>query len=571
MSNYPDISTVPNSSNNYNHTPVGAYPNLNTEHDPNAPITTTAPNEVKENHYEGWLQKKGAKGLIQTWKKRFFIANIDSIKYYADEKQVDYRGNILWEHVTNIQFSTSAVWSDNRYFEIQTNRGRVYFLFADDQYFSLNWINALKKIHAAYIVRRDHIRQAVEKQAQAEQAKQEQLNQQKQYEEQLIQQQQQFQNSNSPYREFTNYIHQGFSHFDSIGTPIASPPPIDSSLHIPPRPPGPLRTLDHETVKSIVPSEGKDLEIYYESTTYFANILMAKPQNEYHILAAYLILATLDWDNKKTQPLPYPCTPPYESDIVYPYFTYCLHLIRTIDTFTKKKRQNYLLILENEDRETFLNRNMLLLSYALNYTVMGNKLAVIEDAILVLIDRFLENYESLPSIKYGAFLWKEIEQADKNNSFTPSDKAMLQSFTHSYLLYQKLHLENKNNNKFKLDPIITQKYENVSHNFSTILHQLPILTPFSGHIQRTIVKIFYLWHRDLPLCESTSTFEVSVYRNYKVFIRILSKLDSIQFTQLFNSVKEVQETLYRIIERNIGVFDMSKVDISHLQSIMSNK
>eukprot|EP01133_Synstelium_polycarpum_P019005 gene19005-22750_t len=299
--------------------------------------------------------------------------------------------------------------------------------------------------------------------------------------------------SPSPYRDFLNYVNvapsQGFSHYDSIGTPIQSPTPVMSSFHIPSRPPGPLRTIEQTTVNDIIPNEGKDLEIYYQSITYFSGLLLKKQENEFNLLALYMVLSTLDWDNKKTQPLPYPCTPPYESDIVYPYFTYALQLTRTLDNFSKKKRKNYLAILENEDRETFLNRNMLLLHYALQNTIVGYKLASIEDAVLVLIDRFLENYESLPSFKYGSYLWKEIENTDKDNTMSQQDKILIRNFTHAYLLYQKLHLENKNNTKFRLDPTITQKYENASHIFSLVLHQLPAITPYSGLLQNAVDSI----------------------------------------------------------------------------------
>ncbi|EGG20570.1 hypothetical protein DFA_00431 [Cavenderia fasciculata] len=554
--------------------------------------------------HQGWLHKKGEKGVMQLWKRRYFVADVDAINYYSDALLKDFRGTILYEHLRQIQPTTSAVWTDNRYFQLDTNRSRVYYLFADDQETANQWMDNLRFLKEAHKYKKQQQQRQQEQQQQQQQSTNTTIPKERSLYDESDDDSQygssypagsvgssyppphhhMNNNATSPYRDFLNFATPSFNHFDSIGTPIQVPPPVESSLHVPPRPPGPMRTIDPSMLKFITPSEGRDVQIYYESITHFANLLM-HANHEYNLLSLYLVLSTLDWDNKKTQPLPYPCTPPYESDIVFPYFVYSLHLTRSeiihrwkegatlvtqIDNFTKKKRKNYLMILENEDRETFLNRNILLLNYAQTNLVAGRKMPSIEDSLAVVVDRFLENYEALPSFKYGSFLWREIENADKTGLLQDVEKPLLKNFTHAYLLYQKLHLENKNNTKFKMDPIINQKYENASHQFSLILHQLPSISTFSGHIQRTIVKIFHLWHRDLPLCELTSTFEVSYYRNYKVFARILSKLDENAFPQLFNAIRDIRDTLYHVIEKHIGEFDLKNVDTTPIEPIINS-
>lgn len=202
--------------------------------------------------------------------------------------------------------------------------------------------------------------------------------------------------------------------------------------------------------------------------------------------------------------------------------------------------------------------------------ISGNKLAAIEDSICVLIDRFLENYESLPSFKYGGFLWKEIEAATTTQEISSKDKTTFKNVLMSYLFYQKLNLEKKNNTRLQFDSTISQRYESVGHSFSQLLHQHPLFTPYQGHIQRTIVRIFFLWQKDLPLCESTSTFEVSVYRNYKVFSRMLNRINSFIFPQLYTSIKDIRDLLFKIVEPQMGGFDINNIDSTSLDSIINS-
>ncbi|KAM9964795.1 hypothetical protein ACTFIW_004581 [Dictyostelium discoideum] len=600
---------------------MSLYPNLQPQ-----PIKLNS--EVKgEALYSGWLQKKGDKGVVLLWKKRYFSVDRNSINYYTDQTLQEQKGSIQWESVSGIEFTNaSMLWNDCRYFEIQTKPKRTYYLFSEDQVVSLDWVTNLQKLWNHYkqslvLINHDNSSNGsnnidnsysnnvnnFDSAAAAATATSptsdigvtttttttETTNE-------YTNCNDSFNNNNnnnnnngfeensqyrsSQYKDFLNYSQPYYNHFyDNIGKPIQ--PQNDSLLNIPPRPAGPLRELNQELVKDILPSEGMDLDFYYQSTVHFSNLLLTSG-SDYALLSSYLILSILDWDNKKTQPLPYACTPPYESDIVFPYFTYSLQLIRNeilnkwqqkgpnyctqIDLFSKKKRKNFPLLLENEDRETFLQRNLLLLNYTLKSLIGGNKLAIIEDSICVLIDRFLENYESLPSFKYGGFLWKEIEAATTTQEISSKDKTTFKNVLMSYLFYQKLNLEKKNNTRLQFDSTISQRYESVGHSFSQLLHQHPLFTPYQGHIQRTIVRIFFLWQKDLPLCESTSTFEVSVYRNYKVFSRMLNRINSFIFPQLYTSIKDIRDLLFKIVEPQMGSFDINNIDSTSLDSIINN-
>ncbi|KAF2072383.1 hypothetical protein CYY_006301 [Polysphondylium violaceum] len=538
--------------------------------------------------YSGYLSKKGDKGVVLLWKKRYFIVDLQSIRYYTDSNAKEQKGTIEWDTVKNIQFSKFSVWDDRRYFEILTNSKRVYYLFSEDQVISLEWVENIKKILQHYKILKESPPLSPKpipvEPPQPEDYRSNIFS----YEQQ---QQSQTNQNKSMYKDFLNFAAPTFSHYDSIGTPIQSD---NSALHTPPRPPGPLRELNQDLIKDILPTEGRDLDDYYKSTVYFSNLIMASG-SDYSILSCYLILSILDWDNKKTQPLPFPCTPPYESDIVFPYFTYLLQLTRNeiinrwqegatyctqIDTFSKKKRKNFSSLLENEDRETFLQRNLLLLNFILK-TLISSRMAIIEDSLLVLIDRFLENYETLPSFKYSQFLWKEIEnnninqehqeqqQLTSSQQLQASDKLILKNFLMAYLYFQKLSLEKKNNTRLILDSSTNQKFESISQNFSRLLHQHPVISRYQGNIQRATVRIFFLWQKDLPLCESTTTFEISMYRYYKVFSRMLSKIHSCEFAQLFNSVQDIKDSLYKHIEPQMTAFDINLVDSTSIDSIIT--
>ncbi|KAN0036922.1 hypothetical protein ACTFIV_002245 [Dictyostelium citrinum] len=599
---------------------MSLYPNLQPQ-----PIKLNS--EVKgEVLYSGWLQKKGDKGVVLLWKKRYFSVDRNSINYYTDQTLQEQKGSILWETVSGIEFTNaSMLWNDCRYFEIQTVSKRTYYLFSEDQVVSLDWVTNLQKLWNHYkqslvLINHDNssgsngnnnidnsynnnVNNFDSAAAAATSSSptsdtvttgtteatneytncNDSLNNYNNNNNGGFEENNNNQYRSSQYKDFLNYSQPYYNHFyDNIGKPIQ--PQNDSLLNIPPRPAGPLRELNQELIKDILPSEGMDLDFYYQSTVHFSNLLLTSG-SDYALLSSYLILSILDWDNKKTQPLPYACTPPYESDIVFPYFTYSLQLIRNeilnkwpqkgpnyctqIDLFSKKKRKNFPLLLENEDRETFLQRNLLLLNYTLKSLISGNKLATIEDSICVLIDRFLENYESLPSFKYGGFLWKEIE-ATTTEEISSKDKTTFKNVLMSYLFFQKLNLEKKNNTRLQFDSTISQRYESVGHSFSQLLHQHPLFTPYQGHIQRTIVRIFFLWQKDLPLCESTSTFEVSVYRNYKVFSRMLNRINSFIFPQLYTSIKDIRDLLFKIIEPQMGSFDINNIDSTSLDSIINN-
>jgi len=546
--------------------------------------------------YSGYLSKKGDKGVMLLWKKRFFVVDLDSIRYYTDSTGQEQKGAIQWDNVKNIQFSKFSVWDDRRYFEIITNSKRIYYLFSEDQLISLEWVENIKKILQHYKILKESpplSPKPIEQQPppQPEDYRSNIFS----YENQPQQQQPQQQQTKSMYKDFLNFAAPSFSHYDSIGTPIQSTD-NGSALFIPSRPPGPLRELNQDLVKDILPTEGRDLDDYYKSTIYFSNLIMASG-SDYSLLSCYLILSILDWDNKKTQPLPFPCTPPYESDIVFPYFTYLLQLTRNeiihrwqegatyctqIDTFSKKKRKNFSNLLENEDRETFLQRNLLLLNF-ISKSLISNRMGVIEDSLLVLIDRFLENYESLPSFKYSQFLWKEIENNNNNNNnnqdneeqqqqqqqLQSSDKLVLKNFLTAYLYFQKLSLEKKNNTRLQFDSSINQKFEYISQNFSRLLHQHQMISRYQGSIQRAIVRIFFLWQKDLPLCESTTSFEISIYRHYKVFSRMLSKIHSCEFAQLFSSVQDIKDSLYKHIEPQMTAFDINHIDSTSIDSIIA--
>ncbi|EGC29327.1 hypothetical protein DICPUDRAFT_99869 [Dictyostelium purpureum] len=571
--------------------------------------------------YAGWLQKKGDKGVVLLWKKRYFIVDKKSIRYFTDQTQQEQKGSITWETISGIEFTNSALWNDCRYFQIETVSKRVYYLFTEDQVVSLDWVTNLQKIWNFYKQSiallgnnssnnnenntssnvydsldnnyKNNVNNFDKASAAASPTNSDSsngsVNSNNNNNNVNNYGFDDFNNNSSngqykQYKDFLNYSQPYYNHFyDNIGKPIQQQ--SDSLLNVPPRPPGPLRELNQELVKEILPMEGKDLEFYYQSTVHFSNLLLTSG-TDYILLSCYLILSILDWDNKKTQPLPYACTPPYESDIVFPYFTYTIQLVRNeilnkwpqqgptyctqIDLFSKKKRKNFPLLLENEDRETFLQRNLLLLNYILKSLLTGNRMATIEDSVCVLIDRFLENYESLPSYKYGNFLWKEIEQgSDQNGETSSKDKLTIKNILTAYLLYQKLHLEKKNNTRLQFDSLMTQRYDSVGHKFSQQLHQFPLLAPYQGHIQRTIVRIFFLWQKDLPLCETTSTYDVSIYRNYKVFSRMLQKTNH-NFPQLQSAIKEVRDSLFKIIENQMGSFDINNIDSTSLDSIINN-
>lgn len=99
---------------------------------------------------KGFLCKKGEKGLVQSWRKRFFIIrkNSNYIEYYRNVPTVNTEplgvidiGNIQKVQITETVKKVKNEWQ----FHLVTPK-RIYFLFANEENIMINWMNEITKV-----------------------------------------------------------------------------------------------------------------------------------------------------------------------------------------------------------------------------------------------------------------------------------------------------------------------------------------------------------------------------------------------------------------------------------------
>jgi hypothetical protein len=92
---------------------------------------------------EGYLSKKGEKGLVKLWKKRYFQLKNDMRLYYSEEKNTAPLGNIDLYSVSEVK-STGIAWGNERGLDIHT-AGRVYQLSAPSPDLLNYWVEGLQQ------------------------------------------------------------------------------------------------------------------------------------------------------------------------------------------------------------------------------------------------------------------------------------------------------------------------------------------------------------------------------------------------------------------------------------------
>eukprot|EP01103_Thecamoeba_quadrilineata_P017927 TRINITY_DN6578_c0_g1_i1.p1 TRINITY_DN6578_c0_g1~~TRINITY_DN6578_c0_g1_i1.p1 ORF type:complete len:479 (-),score=115.20 TRINITY_DN6578_c0_g1_i1:8-1444(-) len=98
-------------------------------------------------HKEGWLFKQGRKGLVRTWKKRYFITKRSKLWYYKPSlvsSNVNYEqaaGFISLSSVTHIQLSPLF----KTRFEIHSLAGN-WMILANSQEEAEEWVNSLERL-----------------------------------------------------------------------------------------------------------------------------------------------------------------------------------------------------------------------------------------------------------------------------------------------------------------------------------------------------------------------------------------------------------------------------------------
>lgn len=96
----------------------------------------------------GFLQKKGDKGLIKSWKQRWFELYEDRIEYKVDKNIENILGNIILDAYTFVTINPSNPLQ----FSIQNKlRSRIYHLQALDLKERDLWINVIQNLTQKYL------------------------------------------------------------------------------------------------------------------------------------------------------------------------------------------------------------------------------------------------------------------------------------------------------------------------------------------------------------------------------------------------------------------------------------
>jgi len=515
--------------------------------------------------HTGWLQKRGEYGL-RTWARRYFETTLEGIEYYLDETKKVRRGIVKYSDIISVTNVSYGVLSSDGYFEISTRKkieegktddkgtGRIYYLFAASKEEAVEWVSAINK-WKEFSEDKDKTPATPINPCETTSTTR----------------------TDSPYAQFLDFQ---ATHANSA-QPILHNTPLDldyiasstiyyNPLQPPTAPPRPLRQLSDFQVQEVLLAEGDILKGYIDAQINCCNILMSQNLNmtsnitlqqkekKSSLLCAYLVLCGLDWDNRNTPPTPFPCSPSYESDSVFSYFVYAISLVRQdildswpidgatvvtqIDTWIKRKRMDHQILVQQEDRQAFLNRNLVLI-YQIKQAYL-TRFPQLDDALAVLIDRFLDACDRLPQTRYGELLWKGVE-----SRVPEQDRAGAKALLWGYLIFQKLKLENDKVSFTSRDPYLSGRYLTILNNFQNAIAELSL-----SHLQRdtqiTMMKIFGMWQRDLPLLNLTlgtrGEVKIIALSNARTVSRVLARLASVNASsQLCDALSALKVALYQ--------------------------
>ena len=106
--------------------------------------TSPAAQQLQLPQLSGYLNKKGEKGVLKLWRKRFFKMEKDTIDYFEKEGG-KLNGQIMWRDVMDVLKGSSSVKFS---FNLASRTGRVYELQCLTQEEFDNWTSTLKaKLH----------------------------------------------------------------------------------------------------------------------------------------------------------------------------------------------------------------------------------------------------------------------------------------------------------------------------------------------------------------------------------------------------------------------------------------
>jgi hypothetical protein len=98
--------------------------------------------EQESSAKSGFLRKRGEKGLVKGWKKRWFRIAGD-VLYYSESEEVASSGKI--EKATILSIEPIADGQKSGLFDIVVAKGRAYHLDAGDDETRAGWIESLEK------------------------------------------------------------------------------------------------------------------------------------------------------------------------------------------------------------------------------------------------------------------------------------------------------------------------------------------------------------------------------------------------------------------------------------------
>jgi len=226
-------------------------------------------------------------------------------------------------------------------------------------------------------------------------------------------------------------------------------------------------------------------------------------------------------------------------------------VVTQIDTWIKRKRKDHQSLVQQEDREAFLHRNL-----AEVYSIKRDYLLrfpVLDDAAAVLIDRLLDSCEYLPHFRYGEVIWRGVEK-----HVNDTDKTYVRNLLWAYLIFQKLKLENDQMGFTTRDPYLANYYVNALTQLHTLVGQPPLLN-LQRDIQALMMKIFGAWQRDLPLLSfaSRGDSKALLLSNIRVISRVLLRVQQFdvcaQLCDALHSLRSALQTRRTGDAQNVAV------------------
>lgn len=96
---------------------------------------------------QGWLWKRGAKGLTRGWKRRWFERVGDELHYFVNSVDPGtFKGRIILRNIVSVGPSTDRKRKDGRHgFDVITPQ-RIYELLAENEQMASSWASALSSI-----------------------------------------------------------------------------------------------------------------------------------------------------------------------------------------------------------------------------------------------------------------------------------------------------------------------------------------------------------------------------------------------------------------------------------------